>query len=98
MTSSRRKWGEEVWGESALNLPLSPSACLSLTYGPVHAARLCLRDLSPFDSGQLADDGQPKDLNAAMFKTERTRPKLLLLHSFTRSVAVITQQHHRQHL
>lgn len=39
MTSTRRKWGERVWGESALNLPLSPSACLSLTYGP-HACSL----------------------------------------------------------
>lgn len=32
MTSTRRNWGEEVWWESALNLSLSPSACLSHTY------------------------------------------------------------------
>lgn len=49
MTSTRRKWEEDVWGESFLNLLFSPSACLSLTYGPALTARVCLWDLSPFD-------------------------------------------------
>lgn len=52
MTSARRKWGEEVCGESALNLPLSSSASCSLSFSHLwthHAASLCLQDLSPFD-------------------------------------------------
>lgn len=74
MTSTRRKWEEDVWGESFLNLLFSPSACLSHLWTHAHSSCVFMGFVSLW-FWLISCQWTTKDLNSVVLKRAETEKR-----------------------